>query len=321
MTFLLRLVLFAGQYWQSVKAYSGSVGLSYMAAQSRDCEETDAVKALASLSVGVLSSKRYSAWIQTHTVKNPTSILYIDANSPRSLLTCAFHTSLQPPWWANGTWQRLHVRKPNQSPRRTFRSLRSPVLSYEHEGDTFSKPLSPDLLHTYAGQLRHNAEPLQTRRFEHLNHSAKASSTTCSWVTFWNLTKEQYKLISISLLMSSYWHWTVCVCILSGPQPCYHKPLRIRPKIRSGLELWFLLEHQQLFLLPYLCLNTNIRGKLQIINSFCHIASHIRLELSGMKNNAEQNYCIPAGKGVHAWWTRCKRSTMKKWAPSLRNKI
>lgn len=89
--------MFAGQYWQSVKAYSGSVGLSYMAAQSRDCEETDAVKALASLSVGVLSSKRYSAWIQTHMVKNPTFILNIAANSPRSLLTCAFHTSLQPP--------------------------------------------------------------------------------------------------------------------------------------------------------------------------------------------------------------------------------
>lgn len=199
----------AGQYWQSLKAYSGSVGLSYMAAQSRDCEETDAVKALASLSVGVLSSKRYSAWIQTHTVKNPTSILYIDANSPRSLLTCAFHTSLQPPWWANGTWQRLHVGKPNQSPRRTFRSLRSPVLSYEHEGDTFSKPLSPDLLHTYAGQRRPNAEPLQTRRFEHLNHSAEASSTTCSWVTFWNLTKEQYKLISI-----------VFSCLLTDIGPC-----------------------------------------------------------------------------------------------------
>ncbi|XP_054640681.1 histone deacetylase 7 [Dunckerocampus dactyliophorus] len=45
------------QYWQSVKAYSSSVGLSYLAAQRRDCEETDAVNALASLSVGVLSNK------------------------------------------------------------------------------------------------------------------------------------------------------------------------------------------------------------------------------------------------------------------------
>ncbi|KAM4737035.1 histone deacetylase 7 isoform 3-T6 [Anableps anableps] len=46
------------QYWQSVKAQTGSVGLSYMAAQSKDCEETDAVNALASLSVGVISNKR-----------------------------------------------------------------------------------------------------------------------------------------------------------------------------------------------------------------------------------------------------------------------
>lgn len=52
-------VVVAGQYWQSVKAYSGSVGLSYLAAERRDCEETDAVNALASLSVGVLSNKRY----------------------------------------------------------------------------------------------------------------------------------------------------------------------------------------------------------------------------------------------------------------------
>lgn len=56
----------AGQYWQSVKAYSGSVGLSYLAAQRRDCEETDAVNALASLSVGVLSNKRYSTHIHKH---------------------------------------------------------------------------------------------------------------------------------------------------------------------------------------------------------------------------------------------------------------
>ncbi|XP_032424596.1 histone deacetylase 7 isoform X2 [Xiphophorus hellerii] len=46
------------QYWQSVKAHSGSVGRSYAAAQSKDCEETDAVNALASLSVGVISNKR-----------------------------------------------------------------------------------------------------------------------------------------------------------------------------------------------------------------------------------------------------------------------
>lgn len=59
----------AGQYWQSVKPYSGSVGLSYLAAQRRDCEETDAVNALASLSVGVLSNKRYNTqtFARTHT--------------------------------------------------------------------------------------------------------------------------------------------------------------------------------------------------------------------------------------------------------------
>lgn len=51
--------VFVGQYWQSVKAHSGSVCLSYLAAQRRDCEETDAVNALASLSVGVLSNERY----------------------------------------------------------------------------------------------------------------------------------------------------------------------------------------------------------------------------------------------------------------------
>ncbi|KAM9343063.1 histone deacetylase 7 isoform 1-T2 [Pholidichthys leucotaenia] len=45
------------QYWQNMKASGGSVGLSYLAAQSRDCEETDTVNALASLSVGVLSNK------------------------------------------------------------------------------------------------------------------------------------------------------------------------------------------------------------------------------------------------------------------------
>ncbi|XP_057679105.1 histone deacetylase 7 isoform X3 [Corythoichthys intestinalis] len=54
---LQTVIQIQSQYWQSVKAYSGSVGLSYLAAQRRDCEETDAVNALASLSVGVLSSK------------------------------------------------------------------------------------------------------------------------------------------------------------------------------------------------------------------------------------------------------------------------
>uniref|UniRef100_A0A3B4UMI2 Histone deacetylase n=1 Tax=Seriola dumerili TaxID=41447 RepID=A0A3B4UMI2_SERDU len=54
---LQTVIQIQSQYWQSVKAHSGSVGLSYLAAQTRDCEETDAVNALASLSVGVLSNK------------------------------------------------------------------------------------------------------------------------------------------------------------------------------------------------------------------------------------------------------------------------
>ncbi|KAM7404293.1 hypothetical protein PAMP_011656 [Pampus punctatissimus] len=54
---LQTVIQIQSQYWQSVKAYSSSVDLSYLAAQRRDCEETDAVNALASLSVGVLSNK------------------------------------------------------------------------------------------------------------------------------------------------------------------------------------------------------------------------------------------------------------------------
>ncbi|CAB1329868.1 unnamed protein product [Coregonus sp. 'balchen'] len=54
---LQRVIQIHGQYWQSLKLFSSSVGLSYLGAQRRDCEETDAVNALASLSVGVLTSK------------------------------------------------------------------------------------------------------------------------------------------------------------------------------------------------------------------------------------------------------------------------
>ncbi|XP_070766291.1 LOW QUALITY PROTEIN: histone deacetylase 7-like [Enoplosus armatus] len=54
---LQTVIQIQSQYWQSLKAYSGSVGLSYLAAQRSDCEEADAVNALASLSVGVLSNK------------------------------------------------------------------------------------------------------------------------------------------------------------------------------------------------------------------------------------------------------------------------
>ncbi|XP_061592796.1 histone deacetylase 7 isoform X2 [Cololabis saira] len=54
---LQTVIQIQSQYWKSVKAGAGAVGLSYLAAQSRDCEETDAVNALASLSVGVMSGK------------------------------------------------------------------------------------------------------------------------------------------------------------------------------------------------------------------------------------------------------------------------
>ncbi|XP_064155144.1 histone deacetylase 7-like isoform X2 [Anguilla rostrata] len=56
---LQRVLQIHGQYWQSVKCFVHTVELSYLGAQKRDCEETDTVNALASLSVGVLASKRY----------------------------------------------------------------------------------------------------------------------------------------------------------------------------------------------------------------------------------------------------------------------
>ncbi|CAL8324886.1 unnamed protein product [Merluccius merluccius] len=46
------------KYWQSVRPRGGLLGLSFLSAESRDREETDAVNALASLSVRVLTTKR-----------------------------------------------------------------------------------------------------------------------------------------------------------------------------------------------------------------------------------------------------------------------
>ncbi|XP_036448000.1 histone deacetylase 7 [Colossoma macropomum] len=54
---LQRVLQIQSQYWSCLKPLMGSVGLSFLGAQKGDCEETDAVKALASLSVGVLTSK------------------------------------------------------------------------------------------------------------------------------------------------------------------------------------------------------------------------------------------------------------------------
>ncbi|KAL6120049.1 hdac7 [Pungitius sinensis] len=50
---LQAVIQIQSQYWPSVKAHSGTVGLSCVSAQRRDCEEADAVNALASLSVRV----------------------------------------------------------------------------------------------------------------------------------------------------------------------------------------------------------------------------------------------------------------------------
>ncbi|KAM9752608.1 histone deacetylase 7 isoform 1-T2 [Menidia menidia] len=54
---LQTVIQIQSQYWQNVKAYGGAVALSHLAAQRKDCEETDAVNALASLSVGVMPNK------------------------------------------------------------------------------------------------------------------------------------------------------------------------------------------------------------------------------------------------------------------------
>lgn len=72
-----------GQYWQSVKARGGSMCLSHLAAQRRDCEETDAVNALASLSVGVLSKERYN----THTLRDARDIVQLPSNVSFSALS------------------------------------------------------------------------------------------------------------------------------------------------------------------------------------------------------------------------------------------
>uniref|UniRef100_A0A8C2D867 histone deacetylase n=1 Tax=Cyprinus carpio TaxID=7962 RepID=A0A8C2D867_CYPCA len=47
----------SGQYWSSLKPLMGTVGQSFLGAQRKDCEETDTVNAMASLSVGVLTNK------------------------------------------------------------------------------------------------------------------------------------------------------------------------------------------------------------------------------------------------------------------------
>uniref|UniRef100_A0A673G5Y9 Histone deacetylase n=1 Tax=Sinocyclocheilus rhinocerous TaxID=307959 RepID=A0A673G5Y9_9TELE len=54
---LQRVLQIQSQYWPSLKPLMGTVGMSFLGAQRKDCEETDTVNAMASLSVGVLSNK------------------------------------------------------------------------------------------------------------------------------------------------------------------------------------------------------------------------------------------------------------------------
>ncbi|XP_043080793.1 histone deacetylase 7 isoform X2 [Puntigrus tetrazona] len=54
---LQRVLQIQSQYWSSLKPLMGTVGMSFLGAQRKDCEETDTVNAMASLSVGVLTNK------------------------------------------------------------------------------------------------------------------------------------------------------------------------------------------------------------------------------------------------------------------------
>ncbi|XP_051517905.1 histone deacetylase 7-like isoform X1 [Myxocyprinus asiaticus] len=54
---LQRVIQIQSQYWSSLKPLMSTVGMSFLGAQRKDCEETDTVNAMASLSVGVMTSK------------------------------------------------------------------------------------------------------------------------------------------------------------------------------------------------------------------------------------------------------------------------
>uniref|UniRef100_A0A8C9WV63 Histone deacetylase n=1 Tax=Scleropages formosus TaxID=113540 RepID=A0A8C9WV63_SCLFO len=56
---LQRVLQVHSQYWQSVKRLAHTVKMSFLEAQKHEHEETDAVNAMACLSVGVLANKRY----------------------------------------------------------------------------------------------------------------------------------------------------------------------------------------------------------------------------------------------------------------------
>ncbi|CAL8369720.1 unnamed protein product [Lota lota] len=55
---LQKVLQIQSKFWQSVRSQGGLLGRSFLSAESRDREETDAVNALASLSVRVLTTKR-----------------------------------------------------------------------------------------------------------------------------------------------------------------------------------------------------------------------------------------------------------------------
>ena len=151
-------VAVAGQYWQSLKAYSGSVGLSYLAAQRRDCEETDAVNALASLSVGVLSNKRYT---HTHT--------YFPAWRWRLLSQLSTHICFSPSPPASPTSQWSMTVTPcrriwpitSQNSLSGFglhlKSLRSPALSHDQWRGRVCNATEPrpSALHTHTHTHMH----------------------------------------------------------------------------------------------------------------------------------------------------------------------
>ncbi len=229
---------------------------------------------------------------------------HVGTNSSSPPFTFVFRPFFQPPWWANGAWQWLHVEEFDQSPHRThFQELgptcglASPVLSHDYEGCLlchWAPPICLIHIHAHPPTQCWTSTDLQ---YEHLNagnHSAEASSTSCSWETFWNLTKEQHKMIFNRLFTSPDWHWFLCV--FRGPvqQLCDHKPYRNRQNsdAESGSGSSWSTMYQQLFCgLNFAFTERPTSGfgrRLWIINSFlfCHFASHIRVEA-----NADQMGC------------------------------
>lgn len=125
-------------------------------------------------------------------------------------------------------------------------------------------------------------------QYEHLNagnHSAEASSTSCSWETFWNLTKEQHKMI-FNRLFTSPTDIGFCVCSEVQCNSCVTTNLigTGRIQMSSSGSSWSTM-YQQLFCGLNFALTERPtsgfrRRRLWSMNSFlfCHFASHIRVE-------------------------------------------